>query len=85
MTAHPRVDPVDGSLIFYSTQMFDAPHARYSVIDRYGNHLVWKEGIEIGRAKMSALTQSPRGECTDQAGCTTLAALEPTPSSSTSR
>lgn len=54
MTAHPRVDPIDGSLIFYSTQMFDAPHVRYSVIDRYGNHLVWKEGIDIGRAKMWA-------------------------------
>lgn len=52
MTAHPRVDPVDGSLLFYSTQMFDAPHARYSVIDRHGNHLVWKEGIDVGRAKM---------------------------------
>lgn len=52
MTAHPRVDPVDGSFIFYSTQMFDAPHARYSVIDRYGHHLVWKHGIEVGRAKM---------------------------------
>ncbi|WVQ98740.1 hypothetical protein IAU59_005871 [Kwoniella sp. CBS 9459] len=52
MTAHPRIDPVDGSLIFYSTQMFDAPHARYSVIDRKGRHVVWKEGIDIGRAKM---------------------------------
>jgi carotenoid cleavage dioxygenase-like enzyme len=52
MTAHPRVDPVDGSLIFYSTQMFDSPHVRYSVIDRHGRHLVWKEGIDVGRAKM---------------------------------
>ncbi|WVR05228.1 hypothetical protein IAU60_002240 [Kwoniella sp. DSM 27419] len=52
MTAHPRVDPVDGSLIFYSTQMFDAPHARYSVIDRHGRHVVWKEGVDVGRAKM---------------------------------
>ncbi|ORY23043.1 retinal pigment epithelial membrane protein-domain-containing protein [Naematelia encephala] len=52
MTAHPRVDPIDGSLISYSTQMFDAPHARYSVIDRRGTHLVWKEGIDVGRAKM---------------------------------
>lgn len=55
MTAHPRVDPVDGSFIFYSTQMFDAPHARYSVIDRYGTHLVWKQGVEVGRAKMCDL------------------------------
>jgi len=52
MTAHPRIDPVDGSLIFYSTQMFEAPHARYSVIDRKGKHLVWKEGVDLGRAKM---------------------------------
>ncbi|WVF72160.1 hypothetical protein IAT40_006972 [Kwoniella sp. CBS 6097] len=52
MTAHPRIDPVDGSLIFYSTQMFDAPHVRYSVIDRKGRHIVWKEGIDVGRAKM---------------------------------
>ncbi|OCF35459.1 hypothetical protein I316_03011 [Kwoniella heveanensis BCC8398] len=52
MTAHPRIDPVDGSLIFYSTQMFDAPHVRYSVIDRKGRHVVWKEGVDVGRAKM---------------------------------
>lgn len=52
MTAHPRVDPIDGSLLFYSTSMFDAPHARYSVIDRHGKHLVWKQGIDVGRAKM---------------------------------
>lgn len=52
MTAHPRVDPVDGSLIFYSTPMFGAPHFLYSVIDRKGNHLVWKAGVDVGRAKM---------------------------------
>ncbi|KAK8869803.1 hypothetical protein IAR55_000371 [Kwoniella newhampshirensis] len=53
MTAHPRIDPVDGSLIFYSTQMFDAPHVRYSVIDRKGKHVVWKQGIDVGRAKIT--------------------------------
>ncbi|KAL7423941.1 hypothetical protein Q5752_001526 [Cryptotrichosporon argae] len=52
MTAHPRVDPVDGSFIFYSCQMFDAPHVRYSVIDRHGRHVVWKAGVDVGRAKM---------------------------------
>ena len=52
MTAHPRIDPIDGSLIFYSSNMFEAPHVRYSVIDRNGRHLVWKEPINIGRAKM---------------------------------
>nr|XP_019013550.1 uncharacterized protein I206_01620 [Kwoniella pini CBS 10737]OCF52331.1 hypothetical protein I206_01620 [Kwoniella pini CBS 10737] len=52
MTAHPRIDPIDGSLIFYSTQMFDAPHVRYSVIDRTGRHVVWKQGVDVGRAKM---------------------------------
>ncbi|WVQ70055.1 uncharacterized protein L199_008279 [Kwoniella botswanensis] len=52
MTAHPRVDPVDGSLLLYSTQMFDAPYVRYSVIDRTGRHVIWKEGIDVGRAKM---------------------------------
>ncbi|WWC90012.1 uncharacterized protein L201_004942 [Kwoniella dendrophila CBS 6074] len=52
ITAHPRVDPIDGSLILYSTQMFDAPHVRYSVIDRKGRHVVWKQGIDVGRAKM---------------------------------
>ncbi|WWD10113.1 hypothetical protein V865_008246 [Kwoniella europaea PYCC6329] len=52
MTAHPRVDPLDGSLLLYSTQMFDAPHVRYSVIDRTGRHVIWKEGIDVGRAKM---------------------------------
>lgn len=52
MTAHPRVDPVDGSLLFYSTPMFGTPHLLYSVIDRKGKHLVWKTGVEVGRAKM---------------------------------
>lgn len=52
MTAHPRVDPVNGDLIFYSCQMFDRPHVRYSVIDRNGRHKVWKMGVEVGRAKM---------------------------------
>nr|XP_018263840.1 uncharacterized protein I303_03713 [Kwoniella dejecticola CBS 10117]OBR85998.1 hypothetical protein I303_03713 [Kwoniella dejecticola CBS 10117] len=52
MTAHPRIDPVDGSLIFYSTQMFDAPHVRYSVINSSGEHIVWKQGVDVGRAKM---------------------------------
>ncbi|EIW69469.1 hypothetical protein TREMEDRAFT_30937 [Tremella mesenterica DSM 1558] len=40
MTAHPRIDPIDGSLLFYSTNMFEPPHARYSVIDRKGQHLI---------------------------------------------
>ena len=52
MTAHPRIDPIDGSLIFYSSNMFEAPHVRYSVVDRNGEHLVWKEPIDVGRAKM---------------------------------
>ena len=52
MTAHPRVDPIDGSLLFYSSQMFASPHLVYSVIDRTGKHLVWKKGVEVGRAKM---------------------------------
>ncbi|WVW83059.1 hypothetical protein I302_105076 [Kwoniella bestiolae CBS 10118] len=52
MTAHPRIDPVDGTLLLYSTQMFDAPHVRYSVIDKTGRHVIWKAGIDVGRAKM---------------------------------
>ncbi|WWC69436.1 uncharacterized protein I206_103375 [Kwoniella pini CBS 10737] len=33
-------------------EMFDAPHVRYSVIDRTGRHVVWKQGVDVGRAKM---------------------------------
>jgi carotenoid cleavage dioxygenase-like enzyme len=52
MTAHPRVDPVNGDLIFYQCGMFEKPYLRYSVIDRYGKHQIWKMGVEIGKAKM---------------------------------
>lgn len=52
MTAHPRVDPVNGDLVFFSCQMFAKPYVRYSVIDRQGRHKVWKMGVEVGKAKM---------------------------------
>lgn len=52
MTAHPRVDPVNGDLVFYQSSMFEKPYLRYSVIDRNGMHKVWKVGIDIGKAKM---------------------------------
>lgn len=70
MTAHPRVDPIDGSLLFYSTQMFGETHFDYSVIDRKGNHLVWKAGVDVGKAKMCI--QSLRTARADLVGCTTL-------------
>ncbi|KAJ9111657.1 hypothetical protein QFC19_001014 [Naganishia cerealis] len=52
ITAHPRVDPVNGDLIFYACQMFETPYVRVSVIDRRGNHKIWKQGVECGPAKM---------------------------------
>ncbi|WWC61119.1 uncharacterized protein I303_103697 [Kwoniella dejecticola CBS 10117] len=33
-------------------EMFDAPHVRYSVINSSGEHIVWKQGVDVGRAKM---------------------------------
>ncbi|KAJ9118149.1 hypothetical protein QFC22_004052 [Naganishia vaughanmartiniae] len=52
ITAHPRIDPISGDLIFYACQMFEKPYVRVSVIDRHGNHKVWKQGVECGPAKM---------------------------------
>ncbi|KAJ9107703.1 hypothetical protein QFC21_001163 [Naganishia friedmannii] len=52
ITAHPRVDPINGDLIFYACQMFETPYVRVSVIDRHGNHKVWKQGVKCGPAKM---------------------------------
>lgn len=52
MTAHPRVDPVNGDLVFYQCAMFEKPYLRYSVVDRDGKHRTWKMGIDIGKAKM---------------------------------
>jgi len=53
MTAHPRVDPISGDLVFYQCTMFEKPYLKYSVIDRHGKHQIWKYGIDIGKPKMS--------------------------------
>jgi carotenoid cleavage dioxygenase-like enzyme len=51
MTAHPKVDPLSGELIFFGYDVFGPPFLRYHVVDRHGV-LVRTEPIEIPRATM---------------------------------
>ena len=51
MTAHPKVDPVTGELIFFGTDVFGPPFLRYHVADASGR-LVHSEEIDIPMATM---------------------------------
>ncbi len=51
MTAHPKVDPDTGELIFFGSDVFGPPFLRYHVADAAGA-LVRTEEIEIPRATM---------------------------------
>lgn len=51
MTAHPKVDPVTGELVFFGADVFGPPFLRYHVVDRSGR-LVRTEEIDIPRATM---------------------------------
>ncbi len=51
MTAHPKVDPVSGELVFFGTDVFGPPFLRYHVADATGA-LVRTEEIELPRATM---------------------------------
>ena len=51
MTAHPKVDPVTGELVFFGCDVFGPPFLRYHVVDAAGP---WSrtEDIDIPRATM---------------------------------
>ena len=51
-TAHPKIDPVNGDLIFFGYNIFSKPYASYSVIDQAGKHLTWKQPIHLSQPKM---------------------------------
>ena len=51
MTAHPKVDPFTGELVFFGVDLFGPPFLRYHVVDAAGQ-LICTEDITIPRATM---------------------------------
>src|SRR5665213_3558578 len=51
MTAHPKVDPVTGELVFFGVDLFGPPFLRYHVVDASGQ-LTTTEELDIPRATM---------------------------------
>jgi carotenoid cleavage dioxygenase-like enzyme len=51
MTAHPKLDPDTGELVFFGSDVFGPPFLRYHVVDAAGA-LVRSEEIEVPRATM---------------------------------
>jgi carotenoid cleavage dioxygenase-like enzyme len=51
MTAHPKVDPATGELVFFGCDVFGPPFLRYHVVDGSGA-LVRTEEIDLPRATM---------------------------------
>jgi len=51
MTAHPKVDPVTGELVFFGVDLFGPPFLRYHVVDSTGQ-LTTTEALDIPRATM---------------------------------
>jgi carotenoid cleavage dioxygenase len=51
MTAHPKVDPVTGELVFFGVDLFGPPFLRYHVVDAAGQ-LTTTEAIDVPRATM---------------------------------
>jgi carotenoid cleavage dioxygenase-like enzyme len=51
MTAHPKLDPDTGELVFFGYDVFGPPFLRYHVVDAGGN-LVRTEDVGIPRATM---------------------------------
>jgi len=51
MTAHPKLDPVSGELVFFGSDVFGPPFLRYHVVDAAGG-LTRTEAIDIPRATM---------------------------------
>jgi carotenoid cleavage dioxygenase len=51
MTAHPKIDPVTGEMLFFGYDLFAPPYLRFHVVDRHGRLVLSKE-ITIPRATM---------------------------------
>jgi len=51
MTAHPKVDPVTGELVFFGYDLFGPPFLRYHVVDANGQ-LTTTEPLDVPRAVM---------------------------------
>jgi len=51
MTAHPKVDPVTGELVFFGIDLFGPPFLRYHVVDTSGR-LTTSEDLDLPRATM---------------------------------
>ena len=51
MTAHPKIDPVTGEMLFFGYDLFRPPYLRFHVADRHGKLVLSKE-ITIPRATM---------------------------------
>ncbi len=51
MTAHPKLDPDTGELVFFGVDLFGPPFLRYHVVDAMG-HLTVTEDIATPRATM---------------------------------
>ena len=51
MTAHPKIDPVTGEMLFFGYDLFGPPYLRFHVADRHGKLVLSKE-ITIPRATM---------------------------------
>jgi carotenoid cleavage oxygenase len=47
MTAHPKIDPVTGEMVFFGYNIFGPPYVRYHVVDAKGN-LTRSEDITFG-------------------------------------
>jgi len=51
MTAHPKVDPDTGELVFFGVDLYGPPFLRYHVVDAAGQ-LTTTEDVELPRATM---------------------------------
>jgi carotenoid cleavage dioxygenase-like enzyme len=51
MTAHPKIDPDTGDLIFFGCDVFGPPFLRYHVVDATGS-LVRSEDVDVPRATL---------------------------------
>ena len=43
MTAHPKIDPVTGEMLFFGYDIFGPPYLRFHVADRSGKLVLSKE------------------------------------------